>query len=301
MSESEPEQPTPISDEPRLRKRVLIVGTVALVAAAVLVAALLSITGQPPTFTPSDDLPTARLLYTEQGKQGSRRYALTLQTGQRALVAASWSADDPLPSPDGKWLANWQEGSNYYEWHLMVRNTQTHELRNLGTFISASAPPTWSPDSQWILFSAFPPDAAPDTNVNIDIDTDFENAEAEGMELWMINVVSGETKRLTTNDYMDTNPAMSPDGKHIAYTSSANGYHALYVMDMDTGAMHLLTPDYNAYSAAWSPDGRWIAFVNLMVADIDYNDDIWVIRADGTDAQPITTGPAIETNPGWES
>ena len=61
-------------------------------------------------------------------------------------------------------------------------------------------------------------------------------------------------------------PALSPDGKQIAF--SWNGDHGdnydIYVKLVDAGAPLRLTKDPDAdISPAWSPDGRYLAFVRL--------------------------------------
>ena len=116
----------------------------------------------------------------------------------------------------------------------------------------------------------------------------------------MIHFETAELKRLTNNNYTDTDPAVSPDGTQIAYTSAADGYNRLYIMDIATGKTRLLTPELPGYRPAWSPDGRWIAFMTTVY---DNSGDIWIIRADGTGAQAITAANGIsssgEDNPVW--
>jgi TolB protein len=49
-------------------------------------------------------------------------------------------------------------------------------------------------------------------------------------------------------------------------------------------------------AAGWSPDGTSIVFAN---AGVDGNDDIYVMRADGTAITPITRTPTWESAPTW--
>jgi TolB protein len=67
--------------------------------------------------------------------------------------------------------------------------------------------------------------------------------------------------RLTQGNWNDINPAISPDGKQIAFSSNRNGYWDIYILDLEKGEnIHLTdTPEYDA-SPTWSPDGRWIAY-----------------------------------------
>lgn len=67
--------------------------------------------------------------------------------------------------------------------------------------------------------------------------------------------------RLTDNPWDDIQPAISPDGRQIAYTSRANGYWDLHILDLQTGTTRRLTdtPQYDG-APSWSPDGLWLVY-----------------------------------------
>jgi TolB protein len=54
----------------------------------------------------------------------------------------------------------------------------------------------------------------------------------------------------------------------------------------------------NLESASWSPDGRSIVFANT---GIGRNDDLFVMRADGTNISRLTRTAAWESAPSWLS
>jgi dipeptidyl aminopeptidase/acylaminoacyl peptidase len=58
-------------------------------------------------------------------------------------------------------------------------------------------------------------------------------------------------------------PAVSPDGRKIAYSAVMDDNRDIWVLDLDRDTRRRLTsgPD-NDQSPRWSPDGRWIYFVN---------------------------------------
>lgn len=82
----------------------------------------------------------------------------------------------------------------------------------------------------------------------------------------------------------------------LMYRSDAGGHH---LNDLDTGEDILLensSPIDPQVRERTSPDGRWIAF---MSNHQNSNDDIYVIGADGTGFQQITSSSAFEDYPQW--
>lgn len=102
--------------------------------------------------------------------------------------------------------------------------------------------------------------------------------------------------RLTNNDAADTDPAWSPDGARIAFTSERDGGRAVYVMKADGSDVKALTPvTGNSFHPTWSPDGSRIAFVSVR----DGNTDVYVRNTDGTGEVRLTSDPAPDKDPAW--
>jgi len=63
-------------------------------------------------------------------------------------------------------------------------------------------------------------------------------------------------------------PALSPDGKQIAFVSNRDGTNKLYLMNTDGSDQQALAGDtVQASSPAWSPDGHWIVFLSNQTGD----------------------------------
>lgn len=79
-------------------------------------------------------------------------------------------------------------------------------------------------------------------------------------QIWLMHV-GGSPRRLTDDKYYKCDPAWSPDGTRIAYSSDKAGTEDIYVLDVASGAERRATSLPGAeVSAAWSPDGTMIAF-----------------------------------------
>ncbi len=92
-------------------------------------------------------------------------------------------------------------------------------------------------------------------------------------------------------------PALSPDGKQVAFQSRKDGNWEIYLLRLDSGQVGRLTNDL-AYDGApsWSPDGQRIAFESYRAGDLD----IWVMNADGSGATNLTPKqPTADYGPAW--
>ncbi len=88
--------------------------------------------------------------------------------------------------------------------------------------------------------------------------------------LWLVSISASwrvkPPRRLTRGSFRDTRPAISPDGRRVAFTRAIPGDHdaptSLRILDLDGGEpLTLPIGDLSAGALAWSPDGRSLAFV----------------------------------------
>lgn len=103
--------------------------------------------------------------------------------------------------------------------------------------------------------------------------------------------------RITTGEWDDIHPAVSPDGTRIAFSSNRADRWDLYVLDLPTGEVSRLTstPEYEG-SPSWSPDGLFLAYE----AYVDANLEIFVAPVDGSRAPiRLTDDPAGDHSPAW--
>jgi Tol biopolymer transport system component len=104
----------------------------------------------------------------------------------------------------------------------------THDLRVLGGL------PQWSPDGRWIAFSAVA----------------IYEAELSQYDLWLIDPVSAELRRLTFEQSVtigddlanDTMPSWSPDGTQLVFFKTSS---QLWVMSLIDGSRRPLVQNYD--------------------------------------------------------
>ena len=95
----------------------------------------------------------------------------------------------------------------------------------------------------------------------------------------------------------DGDPAISPDGTRLAFSSARTGNREIYVADTTTGDVRRLTASrrLDDRNPAWSPDGRRIAW---QVGEPGRG-DVFVMRADGTRKRLLAGGPSDDIDPAW--
>jgi dipeptidyl aminopeptidase/acylaminoacyl peptidase len=155
-----------------------------------------------------------------------------------------------------------------------------------------------------------------------------EDDEVEHSDLYLLDVESGTTRRLTFSDSTNGEPAISPDGSKVAFMSTRTEKPQLWLLPLDGGEPRRLTnlPQGVGGGAEWSPDGTKIAFTagpqeeprkperpyrvtrtvwrfdEIGVLD-DAVQDVYVLDVDATDAEPrrLTDDRFMNSLPKWSA
>jgi Tol biopolymer transport system component len=113
--------------------------------------------------------------------------------------------------------------------------------------------PSWSPDGQQLVF------ISPCSERG----EFFENPYSDA-SLYLINADGTGQRPLTSVPGSDFEPAWSPDGTRIAFTSLRDGNKNVYVLELESGAVTPLTkveqPIQENSQPSWSPFGNQIAY-----------------------------------------
>jgi Tol biopolymer transport system component len=198
----------------------------------------------------------------------------------------------------------------------------TSELEQGGYFFNID--PVWSPDGNFVAFSASSITAADImiveirdfSTVNITADTDavfiaptwlsdsqhvvFTSPDISSSGLWVARREGSGVERIVAR-YVDMF-AGSPVQNILAFAmgdfSATDEGLDIYLVNQDGSSPVDLTQDLVQFenSPAWSPDGSQIAFQALSSSQ---NHDIWVINADGSGLIQLTTSDSDEVWPIW--
>jgi Tol biopolymer transport system component len=120
------------------------------------------------------------------------------------------------------------------------------------------------------------------------------------LDLYAMDAYGRHLRRLTNNFLTDVFPAVSRDGRELAFTRDVRGYAQIFVMDVgDRSERQLTHGRANSGLPAWSPDGRRIAFATDRNGP-DEGDEIWVMNVDGSEQRAVTRSLPF-TKDAWPS
>jgi TolB protein len=105
--------------------------------------------------------------------------------------------------------------------------------------------------------------------------------------LFVMDLRSKQTTRLTDTPAIDTAPCFSPDGSQIVFESDRGGSQQIYVMAASGGAAKRISFGEGRHSTpVWSPRGDYIAFTGQNGGSFA----IGVLKPDGSGERILTTG-----------
>lgn len=237
-------------------------------------------------------------------------FLLDPATGETRAVITDLSHDKVGTwSPDGKLLAfeSNRRGGSY---QIYLFNEDQGAVRQLTEAAECNNwAPNWSPDGEKIVF--------------------YSNCENNQRNVYTMNRDGSGRQRLTTGSGENRYPVFSPHGDSITFTSSRNGRDQIFLMNIDGSDQRAIV---NGCGSSFSPDGEWLWFSTrcddsdikrilidgtnlstigsvfgnspLVSPDGEFvvfqaNDDIWVMRIDGSAPTQLTSGSEVDGAPSW--
>jgi TolB protein len=216
------------------------------------------------------------LAYTSYRDGNPDLYVLDLDTGRRDKVSALPGLNiSPAWAPGSRWLAlslSKDGGTNLY-----LMQPKGGGLRRLTNGIGISVSPSFSPNGRQIAFTSdrggspqiyvmdiegtnlrrltFKGDynASPQWSPRGDKIAFASDMAGGGFQIYLMNPDGSGIQQMTTLG-ANEDPAWSPDGRHLVFTSSRSGTKDVYVMHADGSGQKRLTRNArNNFGPDWSP------------------------------------------------
>jgi TolB protein len=190
----------------------------------------------------------------------------------------------PSVSPDGTRIAF--SSSREGNFSLYLVGVDGGGLRRLTYSPSSDGEPAWSPDGSKMVFVRGRDGTGGGYASLSTCAAEIYVVEVPGIES---GVGGGGGEVSLTRGQGGTDPAWSPDGTRIAFSSFRDGNYELYTMDPSGGGVERLTYTASAEAEpAWSPDGASIAYAAHLLSRDDGCG--WM----GTPIAPGPVGPGEE-------
>ncbi len=202
---------------------------------------------------------------------------IELATGKRwTLVSLGGLNITPALSPDGNYLAFTTSQDGNAEIYRL--DTRTKVLQRLTVNPAGDLSPSWSPSGREIAFTSDRGGgpqiylmSADGSNVRrLTYEGDYNAAPAwsprgnwiahvcrtprREYKLCLISPDGQKRVQITTGPGVDDSPSWSPDGRHLVFSSTADGKSHIYMINADGKDLERLTYGGTHYSSpAWSP------------------------------------------------
>ena len=205
----------------------------------------------------------------ESGPKEQRIKRLAIMDQDGANVRYLTRGDDLVVTP--RFSPSTQQEITYMSFgqrepRVYLLNIETGQREIVGNFPNMTFAPRFSPDGQRVIMSL---------------------QQGGHSNLYVLDLRSKATTRLTDTPAIDTAPSYSPDGTRICFESDRGGSQQIYIMSASGGPAQRISFGEGSYSTpVWSPRGDNIAFTKLGAGSFA----IGIMKPDGSGERILTEG-----------
>lgn len=105
-------------------------------------------------------------------------------------------------------------------------------------------------------------------------------------DIWEIDETGGERRQLTASEYLDSQPAMTSDGRFIVFGSERSGSESLWRINADGGDPLLLASNIYRDSVALAPDGKFVYYRS----DFEGGNALWRVSIENPRPEKLAAG-----------
>jgi eukaryotic-like serine/threonine-protein kinase len=113
----------------------------------------------------------------------------------------------------------------------------------------------------------------------------YDSTASGSRHPWIMNAEGGDQRQLTDGPYDDQGVHVSPDGRHIVFTSNRSRdnsrFYHIYRVDLDGNHLQQLTNGGGEIAPFFSPDGAWVIYSSV-------KPDSWKMPAAGGEPVKLT-------------
>ncbi len=221
-----------------------------------------------------------RIVYVaETGPKENKQKRLAImdqdQANHRFLTDGSYLVLTPRFSPNSQKITYMSYVSKNKP-RVYIFDIQTGKQEIVGEFPGMTFAPRFSPNGEQIVMSYTDPDVG-------------------NSEIYILDLNTRISKRVTNNSSIDVSASFSPDGKKIVFNSDRSGRRHLYVSDVGGKNVKRISREGGSYyTPVWSPRGDMIAFTKQEGGQFY----IGVMEKDGKNERMIAKSFHVE-GPTW--